>query len=82
MRAAATPRYAVLADLAAATDRRLSDWSAQANVHFWEKRRTAALVVARELLAGSDHNTVQVTDATERGNARYATRPLMAGLRV
>jgi hypothetical protein len=51
----------------AGTDRRLTQWTTQAPTHFWAKRRTAALVLARELLAGADHNTVQVTDATERG---------------
>lgn len=51
-------------------DRKLTKWTRTIHVHFWAKRRAAALGMARDLLAAAGHNTVQVTDATERGEER------------
>lgn len=45
----------------------MTAWTKHIHVHFWAKRRATALIMARELLGSADHNSVQVTDATERG---------------
>jgi len=45
----------------------IKDFVENIEVHFGKKKRDDLLSVAREIMMSDDHNTVQVTNSTERG---------------
>ena len=53
--------------------RELKRFVDEVDVHFASKKRRDLLLIAREVLMKDDHNTVQVTNATERGGLNIQT---------
>lgn len=54
-------------------ERDLKKFVENVDIHYSEKKRRDLLVMAREVLMRDDHNTVEVTDTTERGGFNLGT---------